>query len=128
MLVQGGSNGGLLMGATLNQHPSMFAAVIAQVGVYDMLRYQLFTIGHAWITEYGDPANETMFEYLYKYSPLHNVRVPAGTHQYPATMLTTGQQPPQQLNARMLSKDLKPYSHVSPGPLAASVLMLTVQP
>ena len=92
--VQGGSNGGLLMGATLNQHPSMFAAVISQVGVYDMLRYQLFTIGHAWITEYGDPANETMFEYLYKYSPLHNVRVPAGTHQYPATMLTTGQQPP----------------------------------
>ncbi|CAK0747901.1 hypothetical protein CVIRNUC_001798 [Coccomyxa viridis] len=89
LTIQGGSNGGLLMGATLNQHPSMFAAVISQVGVYDMLRYQLFTIGHAWITEYGDPANKTMFEYLYKYSPLHNVRVPAGSHQYPATMLTT---------------------------------------
>ncbi|CAL5219022.1 g780 [Coccomyxa viridis] len=89
LTIQGGSNGGLLMGAILTQHPSMFGAVISQVGVYDMLRYQLFTIGHAWETEYGDPDNKTDFEYLMKYSPLHNVRVPAGTHQFPATMLTT---------------------------------------
>ena len=123
--VQGGSNGGLLMGATLNQHPSMFAAVISQVGVYDMLRYQLFTIGHAWITEYGDPANKTMFEYLYKYSPLHNVRVPAGSHQYPATMLTTGQQPPHHSSA--IPEDVKPYPYVTAGLLAAPVLLLTLQ-
>ena len=49
--------------------------------------------GHAWETEYGDPDNQTDFEYLIKYSPLHNARVPAGTHQYPATMLTTGELP-----------------------------------
>ena len=48
--------------------------------------------GHAWETEYGDPDNETDFKYLMTYSPLHNVRVPAGSHQYPATMLTTGRQ------------------------------------
>ena len=47
-------------------------------------------VGHAWETEYGDPDNETGFKYLMTYSPLHNVRVPAGTHQYPATLLTTG--------------------------------------
>lgn len=46
--------------------------------------------GHAWISEYGDPHNKTDFEYMYKYSPLHNVRVPAGSHQYPAILLTTG--------------------------------------
>ncbi|BDA42018.1 Prolyl endopeptidase [Coccomyxa sp. Obi] len=89
LTIQGGSNGGLLMGAELTQHPDLYGAVISQVGVYDMLRYQLFTIGHAWMTEYGDPDNKTDFEYLYKYSPLHNVRVPAGSHQYPATLLTT---------------------------------------
>ena len=49
-----------------------------------------FSAGHAWMSEYGDPHNETDFEYLIKYSPLHNVRVPAGSHQYPAVMLTTG--------------------------------------
>nr|QOL01125.1 putative extracellular protein CSOL_049 [Pseudococcomyxa simplex] len=89
LTIQGGSNGGLLMGAELTQRPDLFGAVISQVGVYDMLRYQLFTIGHAWMTEYGDPTNKTDFEYMYKYSPLHNVRVPAGSHQYPATLLTT---------------------------------------
>lgn len=50
----------------------------------------LLRAGHAWLTEYGDPYNETDFEYLIKYSPLHNVRVPAGSHQYPAVLLTTG--------------------------------------
>lgn len=53
----------------------------------------MLTAGHAWETEYGDPDNKTDFEYLIKYSPLHNVRVPAGTHQFPATMLTTGALP-----------------------------------
>ncbi|KAK9846656.1 hypothetical protein WJX81_008596 [Elliptochloris bilobata] len=89
LTIEGGSNGGLLMGAEVNQHPNLFAAIIAQVGVMDLLRFPLFTIGHAWVTEYGDPSNATDFPYLHAESPLQNVAVPSGSGQYPAVMVTT---------------------------------------
>ncbi|KAK9846257.1 hypothetical protein WJX81_000149 [Elliptochloris bilobata] len=89
LAIAGKENGGLLMGAEVNQHPNMFAAVIADGGVMDLLRYPLFTVGQAWLGEYGDPANATDFPYLLASSPLDNVSMPNGTGQYPAVMVST---------------------------------------
>jgi prolyl oligopeptidase len=87
LAINGGSNGGLLVGATLTQHPELFGAAIAEQGVLDMLRYQRFTVGKAWIPEYGDAtASAAAFHWLDKYSPLQNVK--PGTH-YPPTLITT---------------------------------------
>jgi prolyl oligopeptidase len=84
--IMGGSNGGLLVGAVMEQRPDLFAVALPAVGVMDMLRYHKFTGGAAWATEYGSAENEKDFGYLRKYSPLHNVK--AGTC-YPATLITT---------------------------------------
>jgi prolyl oligopeptidase len=84
--INGGSNGGLLVGACLTQHPELFGAAIADVGVFDMHRFHRFTVGFMWRTEYGDPEDPEQFRWLRRYSPLHNVRPRA----YPPTLLTTG--------------------------------------
>jgi prolyl oligopeptidase len=84
--INGGSNGGLLVGACLTQHPELFGAAIADAGVFDMLRYHRFTVGWIWRSEYGDPDDPAEFRWLRGYSPLHNVR-PA---VYPPTLLTCG--------------------------------------
>jgi prolyl oligopeptidase len=87
LAIQGGSNGGLLVGAVSNQRPELFHAVVEQAGVMDMLRFQKFTIGWNWIADYGSAeANEAEFKALYAYSPIHNVK--PGT-KYPATLITT---------------------------------------
>jgi prolyl oligopeptidase len=86
LAIGGGSNGGLLVGAVMNQRPELFAAAIPAVGVMDMLRFHKFTIGWAWVTEYGSADSAAHFPFLYRYSPLHNLR--AGT-RHPATLVTT---------------------------------------
>lgn len=86
LAIQGGSNGGLLVGAVINQRPELFRVAIPQVGVMDMLRYHTFTIGWNWKPDYGSSENEDEFKAIYKYSPLHNIR--SGV-KYPATLITT---------------------------------------
>ena len=86
LAAQGGSNGGLLIGAVINQRPDLFRVAIPQVGVMDMLRFQKFTIGFNWVADYGSSENPEEFKALYAYSPLHNIT--AGV-TYPATLITT---------------------------------------
>jgi prolyl oligopeptidase len=86
LAVQGGSNGGLLIGAVINQRPELFKVAIPQVGVMDMLRFHKFTIGWNWIADYGSSDDPDEFKALYAYSPLHNIK--AG-QKYPATLITT---------------------------------------
>jgi len=86
LAIQGGSNGGLLVGAALTQRPELFGVALPAVGVLDMLRFHKFTIGWAWVSDYGSPDNPEHFQYLRAYSPLHNLK--PGTH-YPATLITT---------------------------------------
>lgn len=86
LAIHGRSNGGLLVGATMCQRPELFKVAFPGVGVMDMLRFHKFTIGHAWVVEYGSSENEADFPNLYGYSPLHNLK--EGTC-YPATMVTT---------------------------------------
>ena len=86
LAIQGGSNGGLLVGAAMSQRPDLFAAALPAVGVMDMLRYPQFTIGRAWIPDFGDPDVPEEFAALYAYSPYHNLKL--GT-TYPATLITT---------------------------------------
>jgi prolyl oligopeptidase len=86
LAIGGGSNGGLLVGAALTQRPDLFGATLPAVGVMDMLRFQKFTIGWAWVSDYGSSDNAEDFRTLYAYSPLHNIK--AGT-SYPPTMITT---------------------------------------
>jgi prolyl oligopeptidase len=86
LAIQGGSNGGLLVGAVANQRPDLVKVVIQRAGVMDMLRFQKFTIGWNWIAEFGSSDNEAEFKVLRAYSPLHNIR-DAG--KYPATLITT---------------------------------------
>jgi len=84
--IQGGSNGGLLVAATMLQNPNLFKVAIPQVGVLDMLRFHKFTIGWAWESDYGSPDKKDEFENLLAYSPLHNI---VEGECYPTTLITT---------------------------------------
>jgi prolyl oligopeptidase len=86
LVIQGGSNGGLLVGAVMNQRPELFRVAIPQVGVMDMLRFHKFTIGWNWAADYGSSEDPDEFAALKAYSPLHNIRKGV---KYPATLVTT---------------------------------------
>jgi prolyl oligopeptidase len=86
LAIEGGSNGGLLVGAAMVQRPELFGAVICRVPVADMLRYHLFTVGRFWISEYGSADDPKQFPYLLAYSPYHNVEDGVS---FPATLITT---------------------------------------
>ena len=86
LVIQGGSNGGLLVGAVTNQRPDLFAAALPAVGVMDMLRFDRFTAGRYWVDDYGYPAKEADFKTLYAYSPYHNIRP---GKPYPAILAET---------------------------------------
>ena len=86
LAIQGGSNGGLLVGAVVNQRPELFAAALPAVGVMDMLRFDRWTAGRYWVDDYGSPAEETAFRALHAYSPYHNIR---SGRAYPAVLATT---------------------------------------
>ena len=88
LAIRGGSNGGLLVGATMTQRPDLMKVALPAVGVLDMLRYHTFTSGAGWGYDYGTANDsENMFSYIYKYSPVQNVKTGA---KYPATLVTTG--------------------------------------
>lgn len=86
LAIQGGSNGGLLVGAAITQRPDLFGAAVCQVPVADMLRYHLFTVGRFWIPEYGSSEDPAQFKFLYAYSPYHRVK---DGEKYPSTLVTT---------------------------------------
>jgi prolyl oligopeptidase len=86
LAIAGGSNGGLLVGAAMTQRPDLFAVALPAVGVMDMLRFHRFTVGWGWSVEYGNSDDPDQFAYIYKYSPLHNLRPGVC---YPATLVTT---------------------------------------
>jgi prolyl oligopeptidase len=86
LAIRGGSNGGLLVGACVNQRPDLFKVALPAVGVMDMLRFHKFTIGWAWVGDYGSSENEEEFQYIFKYSPIHNV---VENENYPAVLVTT---------------------------------------
>jgi len=86
LAISGGSNGGLLVGAALNQRPDLFGAALPAVGVMDMLRFHKFTIGRAWTSDYGSADDAAEFKALYAYSPLHNIKKGA---KFPAVLITT---------------------------------------
>jgi prolyl oligopeptidase len=85
--ILGGSNGGLLMGAAITQHPEMFRAVVCVYPLLDMLRFQKFLEGPYWVSEYGSSENLDQFKYLYAYSPYHHL---VAGRKYPATLFVTG--------------------------------------
>ena len=119
LVIQGGSNGGLLVGATINRAPELFCAGICQVGVMDMFKFSHFTIGHAWTSDYGDPNIEADFRVLRDYSPLHNIR--SNTH-YPAIMCCTGDHDDRVVPLHTL-KYVAAMQHANPecGPFVARI-------
>src|SRR5437870_8488814 len=84
LAIQGGSNGGLLVGAALTQRPDLFRAVVCQVPLLDMIRYHRFLLARLWIAEYGSPDDPEEFRWLWEYSPFHRVR---DGISYPAVLL-----------------------------------------
>jgi prolyl oligopeptidase len=120
LAISGGSNGGLLIGATLNERPDLCRAALPAVGVMDMLRFQKFTIGYAWVSEYGSSDDPAGFRYLRAYSPLHTVRTGAA---YPAVLVTTADHDDRVFPAHSFKYAATMQARVANGPGALPVLI-----
>ncbi|CAJ0570288.1 unnamed protein product, partial [Mesorhabditis spiculigera] len=126
LAIQGGSNGGLLMGACSQQRPELFGAVINRVGVLDMLRFHKFTIGAAWVPEYGNPDEAKDFEFLSKYSPLHNISFPSNG-QWPATLLMTADHDDRVVPAHTLKYVAELYHKAKQQPAQSQPLLARIE-
>ncbi|KAJ3135783.1 hypothetical protein HK100_002328 [Physocladia obscura] len=120
LTINGGSNGGLLIGTCLNQTPELFGLGIAEVGVMDLLRFHKFTIGGAWVADFGNPDVKEEFENAKKISPLHNVD---GSKTYPAVLLTTGDHDDRvvPLHSMKLAATLQHELNENPNPIMMRV-------
>lgn len=125
LAINGGSNGGLLVAACLNQRPELFGAVIGQVGVLDMLRFHSWTIGYAWTSDYGSSEqSEEMFRYLHAYSPVHNVRTDV---PYPALLLCTSDHDDRVVPLHSYKYISEVQSKVAPHPQQTAPLLIRVE-
>jgi prolyl oligopeptidase len=120
LVLSGGSNGGLLVGATLNQRPDLCRVAWPDVGVMDMLRFQRFTIGWAWVADYGSSEDPAGFRVLRAYSPLHNVRPGV---RYPAVLITTSDHDDRVYPAHSFKYAAQMQASVYDGPGALPVLI-----
>ncbi len=120
LAISGGSNGGLLIGATLNQRPGLCRVALPAVGVMDMLRFQKFTIGYAWVSDYGSSDDPAGFNYLRAYSPLHTIRAGAA---YPAVLITTADHDDRVFPAHSFKYAAAMQASVANGPGALPVLI-----
>ncbi|KAI9208342.1 prolyl oligopeptidase [Polychytrium aggregatum] len=120
LIINGGSNGGLLIGACVNQAPELFGVGIADVGVMDVVRFHKFTIGHAWVSDYGNPDKKEDLEYILSYSPLHNVQ---STKPYPAVLLCTSDHDDRvvPLHSYKLIAELQHTARNNPQPLCIRI-------
>jgi len=120
LLISGGSNGGLLLGATLNQRPDICRVAWPAVGVMDMLRFQKFTIGYAWVHDYGSSDEPAGFKYLSAYSPLHTIQRGA---RYPAVLVTTADHDDRVFPAHSFKYTAAMQAAIDDGPGALPVMI-----
>ncbi|KJH40278.1 putative prolyl endopeptidase [Dictyocaulus viviparus] len=126
LIIHGGSNGGLLVAACSQQRPELYGAVLNRVGVMDMLRFHKFTVGGAWVPEYGNPDLAEDFKFIYKYSPLHNIRFPEGG-QWPSTLMMTADHDDRVVPCHTLKYAATLYNKAKQHPIQGNPLLVRVE-
>ncbi|EPB74075.1 peptidase, S9A/B/C family, catalytic domain protein [Ancylostoma ceylanicum] len=126
LAINGGSNGGLLVAACAQQRPDLYGAVVGQVGVLDMLRFHRFTAGAIWMSEFGNPDDPKDFEFIYKYSPLHNIRFPKDG-QWPSTLMMTADHDDRVVPSHTLKYAATLYEEAKMHPQQTNPLLFRVE-